>query len=326
MAPPGLPRVARLVAPYELAWRSFRRPPVVVLSYQHVEAASLHAHLSHLGERFQFVDLHDLLRPNRACWPLRPSVAVTFDDGYRCCYTDALPVLQRLGVPATVFVVTEFVDTGRSFWWDRLAHTLAHSPVRSIELDGRRHDLDAPCRRDAFVRRVRALVARLPADECAARLDDLLRRLAEPAVTVSPDTRLMGWEELRRLRAAGIHVESHTATHAALGVCGRAVARGELEAARCHLQRELGEPPRLLAYPYGGRCHSSPAIRRLAAETGHWAAVTMLPGVLRQGGDPFLVPRVRVGPREALDVLGLKVSALWPVASRLQAALRASWW
>ena len=43
--------------------------------------------------------------------------AVTFDDGYRDNYSHAFPVLKQLGMRATVFVSTTYVDTGQSFPW-----------------------------------------------------------------------------------------------------------------------------------------------------------------------------------------------------------------
>jgi peptidoglycan/xylan/chitin deacetylase (PgdA/CDA1 family) len=36
--------------------------------------------------------------------------AVTFDDGYRSVLTDALPILEQLHIPATVFLTTGFLD------------------------------------------------------------------------------------------------------------------------------------------------------------------------------------------------------------------------
>lgn len=45
------------------------------------------------------------------------TVAVTFDDGYRSVITQALPILKALGLPATVFVPTDFVGTERPMSW-----------------------------------------------------------------------------------------------------------------------------------------------------------------------------------------------------------------
>lgn len=60
----------------------------------------------------------------------KPGVALTFDDGYRDNLTQAAPILQRFGFPATVFMVAgcagtaltpgENPETGRLMTWDEL--------------------------------------------------------------------------------------------------------------------------------------------------------------------------------------------------------------
>ena len=44
-------------------------------------------------------------------------VAVTFDDAFRSVLELARPILDRLGMPATMFAPTEFVGTGRPMAW-----------------------------------------------------------------------------------------------------------------------------------------------------------------------------------------------------------------
>ena len=76
--------------------------------------------------------LAGLLSRGFECWPLSklaaahaasqtiPSYvfAVTFDDGYENNYTNALPVLRELNVPATIFLATKYLDTDRPFPFD----------------------------------------------------------------------------------------------------------------------------------------------------------------------------------------------------------------
>ncbi len=50
---------------------------------------------------------------------------VTFDDGYTSNLTLALPILSALGVPASVFVITELVGTDGYMTWDQLRELTA---------------------------------------------------------------------------------------------------------------------------------------------------------------------------------------------------------
>jgi peptidoglycan/xylan/chitin deacetylase (PgdA/CDA1 family) len=45
----------------------------------------------------------------------RKTFVVTFDDGYQNNLTEALPILELLGVPATIFLATAYLDSDRPF-------------------------------------------------------------------------------------------------------------------------------------------------------------------------------------------------------------------
>src|SRR5207244_10396360 len=63
----------------------------------------------------------------------KPMAAVTFDDGYRDVYERAFPLLQRKGIPAAVFVVTDLVGTRHPQICDHLYLVLMQAFAR---LDG----------------------------------------------------------------------------------------------------------------------------------------------------------------------------------------------
>lgn len=48
------------------------------------------------------------------------AVVVTFDDGYESVHRHAFPVLKKLGIPATVFVYTDFLGGGDALTWPQL--------------------------------------------------------------------------------------------------------------------------------------------------------------------------------------------------------------
>ena len=72
-----------------------------------------------LSRGFQPWALSDVLQARETGVKLPGGVfVVTFDDGYENNYTDALPVLEELGVPATIFLATSFLDSTSPFPFD----------------------------------------------------------------------------------------------------------------------------------------------------------------------------------------------------------------
>jgi peptidoglycan/xylan/chitin deacetylase (PgdA/CDA1 family) len=70
-------------------------------------------------QHFHVVPLRDLVDKLHDGVRLRHHLAITFDDGYLDNYENAAPVLERLSLPATFFVVTQFMGSTAVPWWDR---------------------------------------------------------------------------------------------------------------------------------------------------------------------------------------------------------------
>jgi len=90
-----------------------------------VSPVTLDLHLRVLREHFELVHLDDWLSdrvagrdlPRRAC-------AITFDDGWRDNFEFAFPILRRHRVPATIFLVSDFVGGVYTFWPNQLMAAL----------------------------------------------------------------------------------------------------------------------------------------------------------------------------------------------------------
>lgn len=66
---------------------------------------------------YMFLRFSDLLeiREGKRIMPRRPAL-VYFDDGYKDNHLNAYSVLKRLGIPATIFVVTDCLDKKKILW------------------------------------------------------------------------------------------------------------------------------------------------------------------------------------------------------------------
>ena len=72
-----------------------------------------------VGRHFTVIPLGQLLKRLESGRPLSGTLAITFDDGYHDNYACAAPILRALGLPATFFVVSDFIDSEIVAPWDR---------------------------------------------------------------------------------------------------------------------------------------------------------------------------------------------------------------
>src|SRR4051794_36123063 len=67
----------------------------------------------------------------------RRSVVLNFDDGYRDVAENALPILEQLGFPATVFLPTGVIDGMTTFsWYREQPPLLAWDDIRELDRGG----------------------------------------------------------------------------------------------------------------------------------------------------------------------------------------------
>lgn len=87
------------------------------------------------AEGFRVVDLAGAVELLEEGVPAPDVIALNFDDGYWDVAENALPVLERLGFRATVFLPTGVIDGTASFaWYDEQPPLLAWDEI--VELDG----------------------------------------------------------------------------------------------------------------------------------------------------------------------------------------------
>src|SRR5262249_4139510 len=136
------------------------------------------ARMAHIARHYQVLALEELVeRLPRGAVP-RNALALTFDDGYRDNLTHAAPVLKRLGLPATIFVVTGLIDTPRALWFDRLAMAFKSAAARCVEIaEGRVYSLTTLVDRLTALDAALAHVKQLPDDKRILSIETLVETL-----------------------------------------------------------------------------------------------------------------------------------------------------
>jgi peptidoglycan/xylan/chitin deacetylase (PgdA/CDA1 family) len=105
------------------------------------------------------------------------------------------------------------------------------------------------------------------------------------------------WDGVRELEKAGMAIGSHTVNHARLPDLPEERAREELAASRRELERQLGHPVDLLAWPYNSLRASTV---RLAEGVGYRIGVA---GPAHGSSDPLRLYRVPVSRGMTIDQL-----------------------
>jgi len=222
------------------------------------------------------------------------AVVVTFDDGYRDNYLQAFPILQRFGIPATIFVATDPIGSGRLLWHDQVSAALQATSVPALEGFGPLRGsirLQTPANRREAVTAVLHTLRELDEGERSQWVAWLLETLAVDPCPHGTEL-MLTWEDIERMHQHGIEFGAHTATHPVLSRVTAARAWAEIVESKAALEEHLGVPVRGFAYPSGRRQDFTAATKRLVQDAGFTYAVTMILGVNDVRPDLFELRRI----------------------------------
>ncbi len=231
-----------------------------------------------------------------------PVFAVTFDDGYEDNLTLAAPVLERLGIHATIFLTTEFIGTDRRFWWEQLGALLRETNTPRLRVDPvapglrQRWEMPASLPLSSYAERERAhwllsmALMRTPPSEIDAILDDFAEDLGVRLRSHGRDVPLLNWDQARQLRRRGFDLGAHGLSHANLALA--VDVEREVCASVKRVAAEVDSPVETFAYPYGRPEQRSDLAIRAVEAAGCRGAYTSELGVVRPDSDIWALPRM----------------------------------
>lgn len=218
------------------------------------------------------------------------AVCITFDDGYADNESIALPILLELGLTATFFVATGFLNGGR-MWNDSVIEAIRVADKGTLDLREAGcgvHELGNDAQRLAAVT---ALLPDLKYQSPVER-DAKVARIISTVARSVPDDLMMTSDQVCNLVAAGMTIGAHTVRHPILARLDDQDARTEILQSRNALEEITGSAISLFAFPNG-----KPGIdygRRdvdLLKDLGVKTAVSTAWGVCTRKSDRWQLPR-----------------------------------
>jgi CelD/BcsL family acetyltransferase involved in cellulose biosynthesis/peptidoglycan/xylan/chitin deacetylase (PgdA/CDA1 family) len=306
----GLPSAARLVRDrYEVARAggrlkvsTRRRPSGRILYYHRVNDENdpffpstplsvFESQIRFVAKHYKVVTLQELIEHLHDGTP-ETCVTVTFDDGYQDNYSNALPILERYGVNATVFLTTGSLDSREPLWFEVLAGALKHTACESLDLE-----LDVP--RRFWLRSVGerlqandgifALLRRMSDTDRQSALQRILRELDAPCD--ERRDKMLNWGQVREMRRRGIEFGGHTVTHPFVSKLTPDGARWEIGECKRRIEAEAQAPVRHFAYPSGRAEDFADWNQDVLREAGYASAVTTVWGLNYASTDPMALRR-----------------------------------
>jgi peptidoglycan/xylan/chitin deacetylase (PgdA/CDA1 family) len=279
--PRGLQRVFFRDSAAVLMYHAVTPNALDVPDWCFLEERRFREQMQYLKDHCQVVRLREVPTVLEAA-SARPLVALTFDDGFHDNYRVAFPILRELGLPATIFLATDFVGSDDTPWFCRINGALARTQLQELEWEGHRYDLSS--------RRARvAANALLQSRMKGHRHRDLLERTASlvsalgdhPSRGIPPGSeyRMLAPEEIREMARTGlVDFGAHTRSHAILSGLTQSERREEILGSLAAVERFTGAPCELFAYPNGRPSDYGPCDVAALGASGIAVAVTTVAG------------------------------------------------
>lgn len=294
-----------------------------------VSTEAFERNMRFLRARYTLLSFNEYLdRVDSGNWAREQRYAiVTFDDGCFDNYVYAFPILAKYSIPATIFVVTGYIDTCLRFWWQVIgdavmsAHLCADHQQPLIEATQAHVSQETQALRQIFRARRAGHVSR--------QTDSLIERLKTyplqsvqhfvddcAAISKTPLTPMaMTWKQVAEMSAHGIEFGSHSVNHHLLTALPLEDATREIvdSASVLRSHPDVNFTP-VFSYPNG---NVNDQICDLVREAGYRAAVSTDPRVAGfRPGNPYRLPRINIAGRVAASNLLFKFKLACAVADQ----------
>ncbi len=242
---------------------------VTILYYHDIIPKRADEHFKTLKSKYDIISLKEYIEAKRTgkVNELPPkSLIITFDDGFKGNY-ELKPLLEKYGIPATIFLCSGIVGTNRHFWW--------------------KQNID---------KKTRGFLKRVPNE----RRLEILRGFGFEEKKEFKERQALSKNEIEGMKNI-VDFQSHTIFHPILTKCSKEKAYEEILQSKKDLENNYGFKIHALSYPNGDY---SDRELLMAKKAGYKCGVTVDLGFNSQNTDLFRLKRIYIdgnaGPNELL--------------------------
>ena len=285
--------------------KNFYDPPVIVLLYHRIadlenDPQLLAVSIKNFEDQIKFLKENYSILSFGDKWEKggKPSIIITFDDGYQDNYINALPILERYQVPATIFVSSGNIDTKKEFWWDDIERLF----LLNDNLPEKYHLVTSTGIYDFLLSTEENI------KDCYMKLHTILKELQpeertyileKMEIELNPTTeyrnlyRTMNTKEILEMdKSPYIVIGGHTVTHTKLAIQSTSMQKMEIEESKRVLENLLKRPLTVFSYPFGAKSDYTNDTIKLLKEVGYKKVAANYPGTVHSWNrSTYEIPR-----------------------------------
>ncbi len=228
----------------------------------------------------------------------KPTCLITMDDGWIDNYQYAFPLLNKLQVPAIIFLPIEYIGENKLFWQERLSRALYEVSL----LDSEKARL--------FLKKINLTeLAELPKKMRKPVIHDFIIDLKQQSYTdiqliidhlkeitnfddIPNDIdRYLNWKQVTEMSQAGIDFGSHACSHRILTRISENEVRDELNRSAIRIREINDDIPLTIAYPNG---NSNQSVQKITKQSGYQLAFGTQNGYVSPTDNQFDLKRINV--------------------------------
>jgi peptidoglycan/xylan/chitin deacetylase (PgdA/CDA1 family) len=227
----------------------------------------------------------------------KPSIAITFDDGYRDNYTYAYPILKRFGLPATIYLVSGLIGTTQRTWLDELDFALLKTKEKKLEIPSLLGDeivlLASIEDKQKANNKIGEKLKREKNKNKFIIINEIYERLKVNRDSITKNDRVMiNWDEVKEMSKNKILFGAHTHSHPILTQIPIEEAKHEIATSKKVLEKEVKIPIDHFAFPNGTRADFNEELKQFCIDIGFRSVSTGIYGINNKKTDPFYIKRI----------------------------------
>lgn len=235
-----------------------------------------------LSRFFKFITFDELIRLSETKEKIRDNLAIiTFDDGYKNTYFEALPILNKYQLPATVFLTTGVLGNGGLIWTDKVSYLIRNTvcPELTIKVNGsyRKFFLEKD-RKEEIALEIKEILKNMDNDKKEEVLQEMVMQINVELKNISDSEKMLNWNEIEDMDKEGIEFGGHTVNHSILTKITLENAWKEIKESKEEIEKHIKNPVITFCYPNGTKEDFNQEIKDLLKKAGYQCAVTAIDG------------------------------------------------